>query len=956
MVDISTAKITIPKAPIGEIKRNNLIDLVLKSQNRVVYIHAGAGFGKTTLLSQLAYSRSNTIWITIDGESDVINLVNIVTRAVKKVFAEYEFSISECLLFEQNSNFISILANAFIASLEKLKYSFTIVMDDLHTIEEKRVKELIVNILKYSPDNIKFLLSSREAPFLELVPLSLRGEILEIKQENLIFSMDEANLFLDTEDVNIYNLTEGWPLAIRTFKLLLDSGVNVDDLATKGKDGLYSYLFYEYISQLPVDILEFLKNSACFDELEPLMLNATLGINNSKFILDSLVAQNIFTIKIDSRYYRYHNLFKNYLMELNELSFISSLQNDAANYYFNIKEYSKSADYAIKTKNKELIEKIILNFYKDKGLLNSYKVSALRSYFTELGDDLNTYNRELLVAKGAISSYFGDFIEANLCLDMAIPSISPNDGDLYLEAMVHKARVLRNFVSFEESNNLLDKLIDNLDRYSLENSYALVIEKIFNLCSISQITEAHDLTSCFIEKCAKEGNIKVKAWYERYLSVIYYLKGSMKESVHYYEESLKIADDERHFLSYHSVDMYVAKAFQMLGQRERAISVITEELKNLNNNGRYEELWLGYLFAAEIHYQDAFIDKLNGGNYSFDTTIKYFNLALEYAPLYRKTNYQIEWSKMQSSIYSLMFESSPKEGVIKNIISNLDNVNDHLKTIVLARLFGYFAAISDFPNAVKYAQLTIEIGEKANMMLLPTMAYGILARYHIATKNHENTYSVIKRFMQLCNENGAYEYFRMRKAYDPILQFSYDNEIEPEFTKQMIDFSGFKVKKVYIKTFGGFSVYKYKENTPIKMRTKKERELFAFILDAGSVGVTKEQIYEAIWYDSTSEDIKKLIGVNLAQLKKDLATLGVKNSILTHNKHYSMCRDEIIVDSDLFGEAVEEYNKSESKASLQKILSLYKGEYFGDFEAFWIVKKRVKYASFMKNILEQVKI
>ena len=99
--------------------------------------------------------------------------------------------------------------------------------------------------------------------------------------------------------------------------------------------------------------------------------------------------------------------------------------------------------------------------------------------------------------------------------------------------------------------------------------------------------------------------------------------------------------------------------------------------------------------------------------------------------------------------------------------------------------------------------------------------------------------------------------------YGIILQFALDNNIEPDFARQMMRFSGYRGQKVYTQTLGGFSVFPYRNReNPLKMRSKKERELFAFLLDAGSGGVTKEQIYNAIWSESSSDDIKKLIGVN----------------------------------------------------------------------------------------------
>lgn len=69
----------------------------------------------------------------------------------------------------------------------------------------------------------------------------------------------------------------------------------------------------------------------------------------------------------------------------------------------------------------------------------------------------------------------------------------------------------------------------------------------------------------------------------------------------------------------------------------------------------------------------------------------------------------------------------------------------------------------------------------------------------------------------------------------------------------MMEFAGYMTKKIYISTFGGLNIYPYNDREkPIKMRSKKERELFAFLLDTGSIGATKEQIYNALWSESES--------------------------------------------------------------------------------------------------------
>jgi len=820
----------------------------------------------------------------------------------------------------------------------------------MHTVEEASIRKFIVYLFRYPPKNIRICLGSRMAPWNDLLPLQLRGNIIVLTQKELAFTRKETADILSFDDPSIYYSTEGWPLAVRSFRILLENGISINDIPSYGSEALYSYLFQEYISILPGELVDFLKKSACFDELDAQMLDDVLNRKNTRLILESLAYRNIFTIKIGGGFYRYHALFRSSLLDASSNSLKSLLQQKAARYYFDKKQYKRAAQYSMNSKDYKLLEDIILACYRD--YIKSGNYNELRIWFQALNDASVQPSTEILVAKGVFLSIVGNFVQAKAYLDAAVPLLVGDDKGLYFEAILHKARVLRNFVSFEESNRLLEELIAKLNSLPSELAYSVIIEKLYNLCWNSQINDAYSLARQMIETCAKAGNLKVKSWFERYLSTIHFFAGRMKDSIYYYERSLELPEDDLKYLGIHSTGIYAAKAYQMLGNRDRSLSVLSEELQRLRNTGNYEEMWAGYLLAAEIHFQNTFIDSMNGVNVSFETAVKYFTLADEYAPLYRKTDFQLHWAKMQRLTYSLIFTDAPNEDSVREIFKNLDKAGAYLKNLVLARLMGYFSAISDYPNAVKCATLCIEAGESAGIMLHPSLAYGLLARAAIVTKDYEKAALLTERYLKLCSNNGLYEYFRLRKAYDPVLEFAYSNGIEPEFTRRMMEFAGYNPKKVYIDTLGGFAAYQDKDRQkPLKFRSKKERELLAFLLDADNRRVTKEQIYNALWQESEANNIKNLISVNLTHIKKDLERAGITESVICRENHYSICREEIECDNDLYERAYKEFKLQESKELAKKLLSLYKGEYLSDFEALWAVEKRIRYREIYEEVV-----
>ncbi|MDD2421267.1 MAG: hypothetical protein PHU78_03855 [Heliobacteriaceae bacterium] len=954
MASVSSVKISVPTKTAGEIMRKELVSAILGSQKKFTYIHAGAGYGKTSLLAQVSNSVENAVWLTLDGESDIFSFLGLLSEAIQHTFPAYELNFSQYLPFEGNNNFITILANALISSMENIAQDCMVVLDDLHTIQDKSIKDFILCLIKYRPENIRVCMGSRETPWQEFVALQARGNIFELTQKELAFTSHEATQVLGFEDENIYTVTEGWPLGIGSFKVLFENGVDLVDILAQGNHILDSYLFYECTSRLPVEMTDFLKTSACFEELDPKMLDAVTNRKNSLLLLDSLVKRNIFTTKAKGEQFRYHTLFRKHLLKDMEAFQQTQLQQNAGLYYYAQKQYSQAAKYAMLLHDNEMLEKIILASYEDHMKNGSF--SELRNWFKSLGGSPATSSQKISLVRGIFLSSIGNFSEAKTWLDNVKPQANKAGEDLYFDAMVHKARILRNSASFEESNKLLDSLLSNINILVPKRLYQAGIEKIYNLCWNSQIREAYDTANLMIETCARTGNVKVKAWFERYLTAVHFFAGRMKDTVYSYEKALEFPEQERRYLDMHSIGMYAAKAYQMLGDQQKAETIIQTEIQKLRSTGQYEELWAAYLLAAEIYYHIADMDRRTGNSANFNTAIKYFALGIEYASIYRTSKFQLEWAKMQRLVYSLIFTNDTKTAVIDEILSNLENIGDYLKTIVLGRLFGYYLSVSDFPNAVKYAGMAIEIGERSNIMMIPTIAYGFLTGAAISTKDHAKASVLATRYLKLCSEYGIYDFFKIKGLYGSILQYALDHEIESDFVQKMMTFAGYKTKKVYISTFGGLNIYSYQDRQkPLKMRSKKERELFAFLLDTGSRGVTKEQIYNAIWSETESDNVRKLIGVNLAHLKKDLASLGVEEPIINHQNHYRICRDEIECDYELFEEAAEKFRLQNSDEAAQIILSLYKGEYLADFEAFWATAKRIRYREIYEQALDYIK-
>ena len=133
--------LTVPKAATSEMLRKRLTDRIESDVRRIVFVHAGAGYGKTTLMAQLARGKMHPVWLSLTGESDILAFADALCGAIRQAFPLYGFQPSECLPFFEKENFTSILANAMIGGMEQLSGRIVLALDDLHTVRDHEIKD-----------------------------------------------------------------------------------------------------------------------------------------------------------------------------------------------------------------------------------------------------------------------------------------------------------------------------------------------------------------------------------------------------------------------------------------------------------------------------------------------------------------------------------------------------------------------------------------------------------------------------------------------------------------------------------------------------------------------------------------------------------------------------------------------------------------------------------------------
>lgn len=140
--------------------------------------------------------------------------------------------------------------------------------------------------------------------------------------------------------------------------------------------------------------------------------------------------------------------------------------------------------------------------------------------------------------------------------------------------------------------------------------------------------------------------------------------------------------------------------------------------------------------------------------------------------------------------------------------------------------------------------------------------------------------------------------------------------------------------KIKIRCMGCFSVFlPGAERRELKWRTKKARELFAYLFHLQGRSVSREDIIELLWPDTASKSAIALFHTTLYSIRQPFMQEGLEDIISYEKKKYSL--DMRLVDSDLQQLSSYLNDKSLWEYSPEQIMQLYPGSYMGNSGYLW---------------------
>lgn len=256
-----------------------------------------------------------------------------------------------------------VLINRLLAAINRLDQTIILVLDDYHLATHLAIHEFMGSMLERLPENAHLVVISRSDPPFMVARLRVAGQLTELRARDLRLTSEEATAFLNelrgldlrpAEVALLEQRTEGWiaGLQLAAYSLSLQEDRAAFLSAFTGDDRyIADYLIEEVLQRQTPDRLSFMLKSSILDRLSAELCEAVTGRSDSRALLQSLEADNLFLTPLDNRrqWYRFHRLFADLLHErlLEQGETVHDLHRRAANWFQTHGYLPEAIDHAL---------------------------------------------------------------------------------------------------------------------------------------------------------------------------------------------------------------------------------------------------------------------------------------------------------------------------------------------------------------------------------------------------------------------------------------------------------------------------------------------------------------------------------------------------------------------------------------------------------------------------------
>lgn len=988
-IPISKTKISIPAQRPENIARQRLLDLLSDQlDKKVVLVTAPAGYGKTSLLVDLAhYIDIPTCWLWLDGldqepQRFLSYLIACITRAFPTFGDDSLAALHNLVSIEQDSEqMIVALTNEIQA---KIHEHFVIVLDDFHHVNAVDVIQNMLNrFFQISGENVHVILASRSLPDMPGIPLLIaRDQIAGISFEELAFQPAEIqNLFRKTQPNITYQdaeklalETEGWIAAIH----LSRSGNRYLPIGqTAGHGGnLFDFFNQEILAQQPREVRDFLLHSSVFDVIDVEICKAVLEpvlkeTHDWQTLLNTARRNILFTVSVgeEGQFIRYHQLFRHFLqsqLQFEEPARAWHLQRELARYYEQKQAWEDALQLNINLNDRESIHRIFSAI--GTKFLQGGRVLTLAAWLDRLPITIFQEYPTLLSLQGIVYATQGDTQMAISLLSQA-EALFRENGDTKNLALTFARRAFAYRRQGDYQNCLNDvEAALSLTRLSHEREQMLTYAEAERLKGqalfrLGQPHEALNLLEDAIKIFSHHHEENTIPILEMEMGMIYRSLGDIQNAIYYYDRARERWEKSGNHSWLALLLNNMGALLHATGQIEQSVLTLEDSIGKAERSGDRRTQALAYHGLGEV------LDDLQ----DLEQSGAYFESSLELA---RKMNdtfivNHIKLAKIKLARQSQQFDLARQ--IIAEMESDQSNYSIHLRALLDIEKGCTLLATGQAREACEMLVIAREwletSGSKIDAATAQIWQTAALAQTDLpaAVEEFGRLIATINGIQApgrlLTNINLARPWLgKILQSKDPVFQ---------QFFQKVDDFTGsfaalrrklrnelrsiaISPPSLQIYTLGTVRVLRNGEQVTIAdWQTRETRDLFLFLLC--SPPHTKEEIANIFWPDISPERLKMRFKTNIYRLRHAVGQDVVQfaDDRYQFNPAIDYTWDRIAFES-LLAAIEQETEVARLMEMLQAAVDMVNGPYMADIDADWVLEERAQIESLYLSILTRL--
>jgi len=325
-----------PPLPDGYVLRPRLCERLQGGLGgRLLLVCAPAGFGKSSLAVEFCQSLPGhwqSLWLGLSArDSDPGRFLERLLEGLQDYFPELGSRALGLLKMRQRhqpfafEEWLDGLLDELALHLQPTS-PLLLILDDYHLAQGPVLDRCLQFFLNHLPDGLLVMVTSRQRPDWHLARLRLSRQLLELHEQDLRLTHDEALALLDRHSSslrgealeNLIQRSEGWVAGLRFWLLAVAEAGNdaaLPQALNSGEGLIRDYLLEEVIDCLPAEVQAFLYDTAPQERFCSELCDAVREAHDSAEILRFLLAHQVFLVPLDEHghWYRYHHLFSDLL-------------------------------------------------------------------------------------------------------------------------------------------------------------------------------------------------------------------------------------------------------------------------------------------------------------------------------------------------------------------------------------------------------------------------------------------------------------------------------------------------------------------------------------------------------------------------------------------------------------------------------------------------------------------